>query len=410
MEQAVEIVESIMQNREYYKDVGLVFPKYVKKWKKFNLLVGENGSGKSRILKILEKRVPPNCIVVNLDFSNHIQSNESEDILANRIIFNNADNDERFLDLLGYLDNQIVSVFDALFTMENTDNKLFKKRAQDYLNELSPAIENILHREITVEKDGICLCKENRKITVRDEWELFSPGEKSILRIIFAVLVIKLVNKPCILLIDELETHLHPNAQIETYNLLKKTLEESVSDYCVCIASHSVFLLPLFEIHELVYMNNGEIKKINGSIYQQIYDDLTGEGDKTDVSLTDFLYSMSAWQYAEYLAECFVEPQTVDEADQNDEQALKFVEVLKKMYGRKKTLEVLDFGAGSARIGRCINLMIKNNKVSELASKFKYHIYDRHHISDEFKENVAWMGRAYCSEEDIKPELFTVVP
>lgn len=103
MEQAVEIVESIMQNREYYKDVGLVFPKYIKKWKKFNLLVGENGSGKSRILKILKKRVPPNCIVVNLDFSNHIQSNESEDILANRIIFNNADDDERFLDLLGYL-------------------------------------------------------------------------------------------------------------------------------------------------------------------------------------------------------------------------------------------------------------------------------------------------------------------
>lgn len=293
-------------------------------------------------------------------------------------------------------------MLNELSNMKNDEFELVRKRAQSILDDLNPSVREILHREIKIEEDGVYLCKGQREVTIESEWELLSPGEGSILLVIFAVLFIKLESKPCILLIDELETHLHPDAQVKLYELLKQNLNASEIDHCTCIASHSIFLLPYFDISELVYMHNGEIGKINGGLYQQIYDDLTGEGGKKAGSLSNFLYSVSAWQYADYLAQCFLEPTTVDRATSTDQQALQLVEVLKILREQKEKISILDFGAGSGRIGKCIELMLKDNDdVLEMIHKLRYNIYDKRGVSYDLQENSTWMGRSYVSKEDI---------
>lgn len=413
MGQAVEFVKNIMKNKENYEDFGLIFPEYAREWKEFNMLVGENGSGKTRVLQMIKNNIPEKCIVFHLDFANYIHPirraggsplNTDENPLVNGLVFR-ANVDKRlFWDFLPQLDTQILRMFNELLRMKNDENERIRERAQSILNDLNPSVKDILHREIKIEEDGIYLCKDQREVTIEREWNLLSPGEWSILLVVFAILFIRLEKKPCILLIDELETHLHPEAQIKLYELLKNGLKESDVDHCTCIASHSIFLLPHFNVQELVYMNNGQIEKINGGLYQQIYDNLTGESNKKKESLTDFLFSMSAWQYAEFLAECFLEPQTVDTARSNDEQALQFVEVFKKLCEEKEKINVLDFGAGSGRIGKCIELMLKDNEdVFARIHQLKYNIYDKYSVSFDMKEDTAWMGKKYICEDDMNP-------
>lgn len=411
MGQAVDIVKNIMKNKDNYEELGLIFPEYAREWKEFNMLVGENGSGKTRMLQMIKDNIPEKCIIFYLDFANYIHPirragenslNTDENPLVDGLVLRANVDKGLFLDFLSKLDTQILHMFNELLRMKNDENERIRKHAQNILNDLNPSVKDILHREIKIEEDGIYLCKDQREVTIENEWKLLSPGEWSILLVIFAILFIRLEKKPCILLIDELETHLHPEAQIKLYELLKNGLKESEADHCTCIASHSIFLLPHFDVQELVYMNNGQIEKINGGIYQQIYDNLTGESNKKKESLTDFLFSMSAWQYAEFLAECFLDPQTVDTAQSTDKQALQFVEVFKKLCEEKEKVNVLDFGAGSGRIGKCIELMLKDNEdVFARIHQLKYNIYDKYSVSFDMKEDTTWMGKKYLSDKHI---------
>ncbi len=415
MNKAINIVTSIMENEENYDKWGLTFPEHIREWKEFNMLIGENGAGKSRILQMIEHNAKRQCIVIHLDFSTYIrpQSQIMENslhsdkcTLIKRLFFNEKEEESFdnsiYLNFLKHLGTQILPICNELFRMTNNEMTIVREEAEYYLDKLKPTIQEILHREIKLTEDGICLCKGHREVTLENEWNLLSPGEWNILLVIFAVLFINLVQKrnPCILLIDELETHLHPHAQLKLYELLKQGLDKSnANNHCTCIASHSIFLLPHFDIHELAYTHNGRIEKINGGLYQQIYDNLTGEGSRDGESLTDFFFSMSAWQYADYLAECFLAPTNVDTASNTDQQALQFVTLLQQMYQSKEKISVLDYGAGSGRIGKCIELMLKDKtntkKIDKLIKKIKYNVYDKYCITFDFKENTDWVGEAY---------------
>lgn len=415
MGQATNLVERIMSNRDNYLKTTLTQAESIckRKWRAYNLLVGENGAGKSRILQMIKENAnKEESIVIHMNFANNVSTGENnnpdlpdeteKEALENMLIFNDIADTRIFSDFLAHVNTQVLNIFHRLSKMENGKDRFYQSRAEKILNKMKPSIKNILHREIFVKEDNVYLKKENREVAITDEWFNMSPGERSILAIIIAVLIIAIINEPCILLIDEIETHLHPDAQVKLYKLLKRSLEDAKADCCTCIASHSIFLLPLFDIQEVVYINNGRIEKMNGALYQQVYDNLTGEGNTGEESLTDFLYSMSAWQYADFLAQCFLEPILVDEANSKDEQALKFTKALKEIYDRKKLTEVLDYGAGSARVGRCIELMLdKDEETLKMVSKMKYHIYDKYTISEEFEPNAGWRGCAYKDEKEL---------
>ena len=204
MGQAINIVEEIMQNKENYAQWGLSFPEYPKKWEAFNMLVGENGSGKSRILQMIREKGQEKCTVIYLDFANYVQLSDNAEIgltdteekeLIDMLVFRGRGRREIFLEFLKYLDNHILLVFRELFDMSKNEYKFIKMRVQEILDDLGPSIESILHRIIRVGEDGIYLCKEGREVTIESEWKLLSPGERSILTVVFAVLYIKKIGR-----------------------------------------------------------------------------------------------------------------------------------------------------------------------------------------------------------------------
>ena len=400
---ARDIVKKIMKNEENYLPLGLKMSNN-NEWQEYNLLIGKNGSGKSRIIKMIkENATKENCVVIHMDFSESMyQEEKKEEIdLARMLIFGKEQDNDAFDKFLIHMNSQVLKIFEQLFDMCKY-NELFKKEAEDILRQLDISIKEILDRSIVIDEEGIALQKANVKKNIQEEWHIMSPGEKVILTIIMAVLIIGTVKRPCILLIDEPENHLHPAAQIKMLKLLKKGLENM--DHCTCIASHSIIYLPLFEIKQIAYMNNGERQKINGTLYQQIYDKLVGQSANDDASLAGFLQSVATWEYAEYLAECFQEPQNIEKATANDEQALKLRKVLLEQYEKSQVINVLDFGAGSARIGRCLELRLleeNDEKLKEVVSRMKYHIYDKYKISEEFEENKEWRGHAFSSEQEL---------
>ncbi len=79
MNQAISIVEEIMKNEDNYDEYGLAFPEKIRSWKAFNMLVGENGAGKSRVLRLIKQRASEKCIVFHLDFANFRRNNQGAD-------------------------------------------------------------------------------------------------------------------------------------------------------------------------------------------------------------------------------------------------------------------------------------------------------------------------------------------
>lgn len=412
MGKACEVVEKIIKDKDNSKKLGLKTT-YNRTWGVYNFLVGENGAGKSRLLKLIKDYKQDECNIIYMDFSRlnidyeSEAKNTSNNDLAYAIIYNRSISKEmkgRFSDSIN---EQILDFLNELLVM--LENESVQKRiAEDIISNISIHIERMLKRKLVFINGKLYLKKDGRVAEINEEWKLLSPGEKSILVIALAAFTVSMMKEPCILLIDEIETHLHPLIQVEALKLLKEVLKEM--DHCTCIASHSIFLLPAFSIEEVVYIDKGEIQKIDGVLYQRIYNKLVGEEE----SLACFLKSVSSWQFADYLAKCFVYPSVVDTVNKNDKQACQVKDLLVSLYQKKESIDILDFGAGSGRIAKCIQLMLedKTDDVLEIvANKMRYHIYDKYGISEDFVPNQGWHGNAFDSEEALKnsTEKFDVI-
>lgn len=403
MGKACEVVEKIIRDRDNCKELG-INTVYNRTWGPYNFLIGENGAGKSRILKLIKDNKQDECNVIYMDFSRlNIDYEQETKISSNSdlacvLIYNRDVSEkmkERFSDSIN---EQILDLFNALSDMMEQKN-IQQSIAKEIIDEINIPVERMLHRKIDFKEGKLYLVKEGRIEEISSEWKLMSPGEKSLLVIALAALTISMMKEPCILLIDEIETHLHPLIQVEAVELIKRILKGR--DHCTCIASHSIFLLSTFSMEEVVYIDKGEIQKINGVLYQQIYNKLVGEEE----SLSSFLKSVSSWQFAEYLAECFVLPSVVDTVNTNDKQACQVKDLLVSLYQKKTSIDILDYGAGSGRIPKCIHLMLEDKAddvLETMANKMKYHIYDKYGISEDFAPNQGWHGNAFDSEAELK--------
>lgn len=85
-----------------------------------------------------------------------------------------------------------------------------------------------------------------------------------------------------VVLLDEPELHLHPKALISFIDYLKS--EEAV-EMC-CIATHSIFLIPLFDFYEIIHIERGVVQTYNSKLYNDIFENIIGKNE----SLSDFLF------------------------------------------------------------------------------------------------------------------------
>lgn len=179
---------------------------------------------------------------------------------------------------------------------------------------------------------------------------LFSPGQKTLFA--YAILFFYLDTnaktniRESIIIIDEPEKHLHPEAQLKLINALKSIVEKAGQ---LWIATHSVHILSHLDYDEIMMVKDDEIILPSRTTPGKSFNDLMGIDEHIN-ELISFITSISEWAYGNFMVQCFKEPDVIFTKNTNDPQFKLFKTFLKD----RETVEFLDFGAGKGRIGYTI--------------------------------------------------------
>ncbi|MCM1119023.1 MAG: ATP-binding protein [bacterium] len=347
---------------------------------------------------VAEKR--GECDIIFLDCVEKADSpsEESENITDN-LIFNQPLSREAKGDLFAKIKDQLPRFIVSLEGLCSN----FSERAERLLEGINRYLSKMLERTLHINNGKIYISNSStgEANILAQEVEVLSPGERNIIIFSLALLYIQAnVNKPSLLLIDEIETHLHPAVLQELFKMFRENLKDV--NCCVFIATHSVFLLPEFEFEEICYFEQGELKKVSGTVYQDIMNTLV-YGKDGNHSISELLVSVDSWSYAEYMAECFQRPTVSERVKADDPQYLKMKQVVKELleHNGGEELQVLDFGAGEARIGMCMKMDYESRPAVEWP-KIKYHVYDKYvKVTDKFVSGEFVFGKKFESEEAV---------
>lgn len=373
------------------------------KLEKNNLIVGVNGSGKTRLLNMVRDLcVEVGFLPVYMDFSqlgNKYQKSTSN-ARQNKDQFNWAlmykhidlEDEESFKDLVAFTNNSIEGL--VSFIKKGSNVSFSEKR----FNEINSLLYAILGRKIVRSNNNFYFTdrnNDNSKTEFSKAIDTMSPGERSILYFVFQINIIDEISADYILLIDEPETHLHP---IALTNLVKY-INNNLSPKFSIIATHSVFLLPLYSFDEIKMMEDNMIKKPTSALYNDIYSKLIGFDDIEGNSIYKFLSSIYEWNYASFLAECFIEPGEISIGNVEDKQFKKLVTALSK-FSNSEHVRVLDFGSGSGRIAKCLELLEENHPDLSIWNRLEYSMYDKYKIGDTIPQKK-WMKEKIKNEYDL---------
>lgn len=362
-----------------------------------NIVIGKNGGGKTRFLHylkdIIDKKDEYN--VTFLDCAGY-NVNAEEDISGN-IIFNEQMSKEVNGNLFIMLRQSLPNVVSQLnmVAMEEIHSLV-----NTIVDDINGYLEKLLGRGLylDLEKKTIYFhnCVTGEKLEAMQELPNLSPGEQNALIFALALLCIRLESRPTLLLIDEIETHLHPAMLLALYNMIKEGIAQT--ETVVFIATHSVHLLSKFEFQEICHCSQGALKDNKGGVYRDILNEvLLGDDTNEDVEL--FMASVDKWSYAQFMVECLLPPAVVDRVDSKDEQYLKFRNIADKLLKQDEKLQILDYGAGDARIGKCMKLV--SDQTGHIPN-LTYHIYDKYTILEDFKSGEFVYGNVYKEEEELK--------
>ena len=298
---------------------------------------------------------------------NIIQPNDStltfENLVENIASVNDHNYDEfktihkNALEYLSQLPHQLVDDLDDCYG----DLKKFEKRnSYKRFESLKTHFENFLNKELSWEKtvaerkissEGVKrLSKGIWKVNNREfKYEEFSDGEKTLFA--FALLFFLLEQNPklnikeSILLIDEPELHLHPDSEIDLIEGLRKTIGEKGQ---LIFATHSINILSSLNFEEIFMVKDNKIKRPSTSTPGETLSELMGIEARVS-KLSNFLTSIDSWTFANFMTQCFDDPEVIESSKPNDPQ----VEALKKAIIEARSNDVnilLDFGAGKGRL------------------------------------------------------------
>ena len=331
-----------------------------------NLLIGKNGSGKTRFLKALEKyysQSESGAQVVTLYFP-EIRAvylpaglTKSEDgVSLYDVVY--SESSLSFQDFLKLVEQDGVSFLEDVYNGLNIRAREAKQKRLDDLKKLNTFLTQLLDRTLLEEKrDGHIMIAHSvdgtRTLGLEECLKELSPGELMLFYLstfLFYLNHISEGNQKIILLMDEPELHLHPKALLAMLDMLESC--NVISQ--LWIASHSIFILPQFPFESLVYMYHSEVLKLSSTTYQRVYDDLVG---LENVDMYELLSSIENWENYQFVVENFLLPKTKGYANKRDEQTLKVLKVFRKIQ-TERPLNVLDYGAGQCRVWECLKLIV----------------------------------------------------
>ncbi|MDD5360599.1 MAG: AAA family ATPase [Ignavibacteria bacterium] len=213
----------------------------------------------------------------------------------------------------------------------------------------------------------------NREINLKE----YSPGQKILLAFCFYLFIKGKVSnaklKDKIFIIDELETHLHPEVQI----LLIEKLKEIIGDTGqLWMATHSINILSHLNLDEIYLVENGEIKIPGSIIPEKAYNALMGNNTNV-LKLNNFVLDISNWAFSNFMIQCFDDPSVIISPKPNDPQ----IELFKNIFKNEKRIRILDYGSGKGRLYKEIS---KDKRLDDLVD---------YAAVDQNKENINYLRK-----------------
>lgn len=228
---------------------------------------------------------------------------------------------------------------------------------------------------------------------------LFSPGQKTLFA--YAILFFYLDTnsktniRESIIIIDEPEKHLHPEAQITLINALKSIIGKTGQ---LWIATHSVHILSHLDYDEIMMVKDDEIIPPSRTTPGKSFNDLMGIDEHINELIT-FITSISEWAYGNFMVQCFKDPDVIFGKNINDPQFKLFKTFLKD----RTNVELLDFGAGKGRIG----YTIQEDEI--VTKKVIYSAYEPDKGNYELLNNVPNKKAIYSSLSEIPKNSYDCV-
>lgn len=362
---------------------------------KFNVIIGKNGAGKTRLLNAIRECFQyKNKIVIYAYFPDMVacfdpleKPNAEYDVPLYEMIFKTQniqiDNLIRCIEHQGY--SFLKDILKDIVHYQPYKNSMIKARAEEVQGKLNEVLELLIDRRLIFSESEIMvestIIHDRKKL--ESDMAQMSPGELALFYMSILLILIeysKQDNQDMVVLLDEPELHLHPKALLGFMDYLKR---ESMFTTC-CIATHSVFLIPSINFSEIIYIEKSTIQPYNSNLYNQLFDSVIGVNEE----LCDFLISRDMWQYYNFITECFCKPNVVSKVNTKDEQFLKFKQFIDGKRRISGKITVLDYGAGSGRLGKTI----KEEEKKSGESKVKYYYYDKYetNVPDGIDSSNAW--------------------
>ena len=340
------------------------------------VIIGANGSGKTRMLKLLEKYVKD----FDCEGSQHLElyrmnyQNECKilkDELPTVVNYSHFDANLQFPNNFPpYVVSKAKDVLKTCNYEETALNALlllydmafgYSEQFKDG-KEFNGVIELIrelcdISVEFQKEKHILTLCNLN----VEDA--ALSPGQQYLLRIAIACYWNEEKDN-LIFLLDEPEVHLHPKALIDCIRRLK----EHFSSSQFWIATHSLPLTAYLtdKFSTSVYVMSQNAPKLLRSDPTHLLTDLMGTEDNI-IPIRGLLSAPDEYAANRFSIECF-KPPTVVTSTVNDPQN----EIVESFLKAEDI--VVDYGAGKGRLFEGIGIDCADDKLSE---KITYYAYDK---------------------------------
>ena len=354
--------------KEVLEKYNVTIPDNFRFSNKMNIVIGSNGSGKTRFLKAIKELCQQDVSLrVMYGYYPSISDTyigEQSDELPNYSLDDFLRNSSAsFNDLLNFI-SQYGPEF--ISDLVNYKSKSEQQENSKILEDISKDFFTLTGKKLIDSRRKIHIeDRQGKKMPIDEALKLFSPGETMLLYMsIFLSMQKNNKQEKSIIILDEPESHLHPKALLDFIDMLQKNHKTET----IWIATHSLFVIPKLKFENIIYIKDNTIEKRGSTIYNDLK--LCLLGNKTE-PIETFFSSLSQWQYCEFIAECFTNPEVIDTVNSKDEQIQIFVDFLKSYRDKDITLNILDFGGGSARLGLSLNLIKNEDK-----PQYEYEIYD----------------------------------
>lgn len=191
-----------------------------------------------------------------------------------------------------------------------------------------------------------------------------SPGQSVLLQIALSLFFQDGNKSDLILLMDEPEQHLHPQAAITIIDEIKRKCPQAQ----LWIATHYLHILAHFDPNDIWFAKNSSIEH-SGPNSLNVLNSLAG-GERGIEELSRFISLPAQHALLNFASQCLLPPRVAD-TEAGDPQTSQIFGVLDQEFMRDVPVKILDFGIGKGRL--LTELMERSRKMgANFAERFDY--------------------------------------